>query len=56
MMGDVQGWGDTGGSREARLTFRQTLQAQVDPALQVMRSMLGNPPTTTTSPPPPEGV
>lgn len=35
MMGDIQGWGAYGGSKEARLTLKHTLQAHANPALQV---------------------
>lgn len=38
MMGDIQGWGAYGGSKEARLTFKHTLQAHASPALQVTRN------------------
>lgn len=38
MMGDIQGWGAYGGSKEARLTLRHTLQAHTNPALQVKRN------------------
>lgn len=40
MMGDIQGWGAYGGSKEARLTFKHTLQAHASPALQVTRNTL----------------
>ncbi|XP_056913419.1 uncharacterized protein LOC130539234 isoform X1 [Takifugu flavidus] len=35
MMGDIQGWGAYGGSKEARLTFKHTLHSHASPALQV---------------------
>lgn len=38
MMGDIQGWGSYGGSKEARLTLKHTLQAHTNPALQVKRN------------------
>lgn len=38
MMGDIQGWGAHGGSREARLTLKHTLEAHTNPALQVKRN------------------
>lgn len=34
-MGDVGGWGAYGGSKEARVTLKHTLQGQTSPALQV---------------------
>lgn len=34
-MGDVGGWGAHGGSKEARVTLKHTLQGQTSPALQV---------------------
>lgn len=40
MMGDIQGWGAYGASKEARLTFKHTLQAHASPALQVTRNTL----------------
>lgn len=35
VMGDVGGWGAYGGSKEARVTLKHTLQGQTSPALQV---------------------
>lgn len=37
MMGDIHGWGAFGGSKEARLTLKHTLQTLTTPALQVRR-------------------
>nr|XP_046265535.1 uncharacterized protein LOC124069998 [Scatophagus argus] len=35
VVGDVGGWGTHGGSKEARVTLKHTLQGQTSPALQV---------------------
>ncbi|XP_044075986.1 uncharacterized protein LOC122887130 [Siniperca chuatsi] len=35
VMGDVGGWGAHGGSKEARVTLKHTVQGQTSPALQV---------------------
>ncbi|XP_045907286.1 uncharacterized protein LOC123972095 isoform X3 [Micropterus dolomieu] len=35
VMGDIGGWGAHGGSKEARVTLKNTIQGQTSPALQV---------------------
>lgn len=35
VMGDVGGWGVRGGSKEARVTLKHTVQGQTSPSLQV---------------------
>ncbi|KAE8291162.1 hypothetical protein D5F01_LYC10756 [Larimichthys crocea] len=35
VVGDVGGWGEHGGSKEARVTLKHTVQGQTSPALQV---------------------
>ncbi|XP_047445376.1 uncharacterized protein LOC125010660 [Mugil cephalus] len=35
VMGDIGGWGTHGGTREARVTLKHTVQGQASPALQV---------------------
>ncbi len=35
LMGDVGGWGAHGGSKEARVTLKHSVQGQARPALQV---------------------
>lgn len=38
VVGDVGGWGARGGSKEARVTLKHTVQGQTSPALQVRGS------------------
>lgn len=35
MVGDVGGWGAHGGSKDARVTVKHTVQGQTSPVLQV---------------------
>lgn len=42
-MGDVGGWGAHGGTKEARITLKQTVQGQATPAFQVRSARTFNP-------------
>lgn len=46
MVGDVGGWGAHGGSKEARVTLKHTVQGQTSPALHVRITYTPNISTT----------
>lgn len=42
-MGDIGGWGAHGGSKDARVTLRHTVQGQTSPILQVWQNFSTSP-------------